>query len=118
MERNVFSWGVALNKGYEPRLYTYDAEQIPVGEFSAWLDYKIWSKRIIAINCYFTKLDGGNKFVVTVYCNNKTGRYSPSGSLVDFAICPLDTQYLIAITKRKSEKIALVKAEKIAVSKT
>jgi hypothetical protein len=118
MERNVFSWGVALNKGYEPRLYTYDAAQIPLGEFRARLDYKIWSKRIIAINCYFTKLDGENKFVVTVYCNNKTGRYSPSVSMIDFAFCPLDTQYLIGISKSESDKITLVKAEEIAFSKT
>ncbi|CAN5165971.1 hypothetical protein BH11BAC5_BH11BAC5_44030 [soil metagenome] len=117
MERNVFSRGVALNKGYKPGLYTYDAVLIPMGEYIAVLDYKIWSKRIIAINCYFTKLDEGNKFVVTVYCNNKTGRYSPYGSSVDFAICPLNAQYLIGISKSKSDKIALVKAEEITLSK-
>jgi hypothetical protein len=89
-----------------------------MGEYIAVLDYKIWSKRIIAINCYFTKIDEGNKFVATVYCNNKTGRYCLHGSSVDFAICPLNVQYLIGISKSKSDKIVLVKAEEIAISET
>ena len=70
MERNVLSFRAALDKGYEPRLYSYDPARIPVGEMDAVLDFKTWSKRIIAINACFTKRDTGEKFVVTVYCHN------------------------------------------------
>lgn len=31
MESNVLSWGQALEKGYEPKLYPYKSEHIPVG---------------------------------------------------------------------------------------
>jgi hypothetical protein len=43
MDRNVVSWGVALKKGYEPRLYTYSPEEIPIGQFETVLDFKIWA---------------------------------------------------------------------------
>ncbi|HMH32128.1 MAG TPA: hypothetical protein VK543_03810 [Puia sp.] len=46
----------AISKGHEPRLYTYDDALVPLGEFEAILDFKAWSKRIIAINCYFTQI--------------------------------------------------------------
>jgi hypothetical protein len=117
MERNVFSLRVALGKGYVPRLYTYDPEQIPLGEFTAALDFKTWSKRIIAINCYFTKRDTGHKFVVTVYCHHKTGRYEVPGSSVDFGQCPTGTVYSITLTKLLDGKIKLIKAETIPLSK-
>jgi len=39
MENNVISWNIALEKGYEPRLYSYTAEHIPVGEYEAILDF-------------------------------------------------------------------------------
>jgi hypothetical protein len=114
MENGVFSFRVAINKGLEPRLYTYDPVQIPLGVMDARLDFKTWSKRIIAINCYFTKMDTGDKFVVTVYCHNKTGRYMLSGSTVDFGQCPVNWLYRInvATIERKGKRtILLVKAE-------
>jgi hypothetical protein len=118
MERNVFSFRVALGKGYEPRLYTYDPEQVPVGEFDVVLDFKTWSKRIIAINAYFTKMDTGNRFVVTVYCQNKTGRYAVVDSSVDFGQCSTGTPYRIAVEKNARGKISLIKAEVTPLSNT
>jgi len=114
MKRNVSSFKVAVSKGYEPRLYSYDPGAVPSGEFEAILDFKTWSKRIIAINCYFTKKDTGNKFVVTAYCNYKTGRYAVTDSLVDFSNCPLNACYKIKIAKSQRNQIILLTAAAIA----
>lgn len=110
MERNVMSWGVAIAKGHEARLYTYDSMQIPIGEFAAVLDFKIWSKRIIAINCYFTKTDSDERFVVTVNCNNQSGRFQLPGCDVNFADCAAGIHYRIEIAGNNKEGIVLLKA--------
>jgi hypothetical protein len=114
MERNVLSIRAALEKGYEPRLYSYDAGRIPLGEIDAVLDFKIWSKRIIAINAYFTKKGTGDKFVVTIYCNHKTGRYSLPGSTVDFGGCPVACLYRLRVEVnggRGKVRVLLTKVE-------
>jgi hypothetical protein len=116
MERNVHSFRVAIKKGYSPCLYSYDATKIPLGEFEAKLDFKTWSKRIIAINCYFTKPDTGDKFVVTVYCNYQTGKYTVGDSKVDFSNCPLNEIYRIQIGRNPMENIVLLMAEASALS--
>jgi hypothetical protein len=113
-EKNVLSFRVAISKGYKPRLYTYDPAKIPLGEMDAALDFKTWSKRIIAINCYFTKTDTGDKFLVTVYCHNKTGRYTLPGSTVDFGQCPIGYIYRILLVgngSNEKSRVSLVKAE-------
>ena len=111
MERNVHSFRVVIKKGYSPCLYTYDVAKIPLGEFEAILDFKTWSKRIIAINCYFTKAATGQKFVVTVYCNYQTGKYTVPGSAVDFSFCPLAEKYRIATIKNHKGQVVLIQAE-------
>jgi hypothetical protein len=114
MERNVLSFRAAISKGYEPRLYTYDPARIPLGEMDAVLDFKIWSKRIIAINCYFTKMGTGDKFVVTVFCHPKMGRYVVANSNLDFGQCPENCIYLIQVAMKGStekNRVSLVKAE-------
>ena len=113
VERNVLSFRAALEKGYEPRLYSYDPARIPLGEMEAVLDFKTWSKRIIAINCYFTKTDTGEKFVLTVYGHPKTGRYTLSGSTLDFGQCPIDCSYNVMVGRKGNDeksKVVLVKA--------
>jgi hypothetical protein len=110
MERNVWSFKTAIRKGYEPGLYVYDPKQIPLGEFEAVLDFKTWSKRIIAINCYFTKMDTKERFVVTVYGNNQTGRYEVPGSVINFSTCAVNATYRISVSKNKG-RIILSKAE-------
>jgi len=115
MERNVFSFRSALDKGYEPRLYSYDSARIPLGDMDAVLDFKTWSKRIIAINAYFTKQDTGDQFVVTVYCHNKTGRYTLPGSAVDFGQCPVGCLYRVQVVMKEGHgksRVSLAKAER------
>jgi hypothetical protein len=114
MERNVLSFRAALEKGYEPRLYSYDPARIPLGEMEAVLDFKTWSRRIIAINCYFTKAGTGEKFVLTVYGHPKTGRYTLPGSTLDFGQCPIHCSYNVMVERKGNDaknKIVLVKAE-------
>lgn len=111
MERNVYSFKVALSKGYEPRMYSYDPDNMPLGKFVARLDLKTWSKRIIAINCYFTKIDTDEKFVVTVYCNHQTSRFQLPSSTVDFSSCPAGEMYAVHVIKSERGKVLLVKAE-------
>src|ERR1700680_3000535 len=114
MERNVMSFGVAISKGYEPRLYTYDDALIPLGEFDAIIDFKAWSKRIIAINCYFTQTGTGKKFAVTVYCNNAIGRYEFPGSTVNFADSALGIPYHIKVNKGNKGRIKWLEAEAVS----
>lgn len=118
MERNVWSFKTAIRKGYEPQLYAYDPRQIPLGEFDAILDFKTWSKRIIAINCYLTKMDTKEKFVVTVYGNNQTGRYEVPGSAINFSSCAVNAIYRVSISKNEKGRIILSKAERPVVSIT
>jgi hypothetical protein len=113
MEHNVWSFKVAVRKGFSLRLYSYDPMQVPLGEFEAVLDFKTWSKRIIAINCYFTKSGTEEKFVVTVYCNYLTGKYAIQGSTVDFSDCATNAIFRISVCKNDKEKIVLTKAEMI-----
>ena len=115
MERNVFSFRAALKKGYDPRLYSYDPARIPLGEMEAVLDFKTWSRRIIAINCYFTRAGTGEKFVLTVYGHPKTGRYTLRGSALDFGQCPIHCSYNVVVGRKGNEennKVVLVKAER------
>lgn len=44
----TLSWNVALEKGYEPKLYPYATEHVPLGECKAVLDFKIRAKKVIA----------------------------------------------------------------------
>lgn len=111
MERNVWSFRIAIGKEYAPRLYSYDPQQIPLGEFNARLDFKTWSKRIIAINCYFTKIDTKEKFVVTVYCNNQTGRYEVQGFPINFSDCTVNNIYRVTVSKNDKGRIILSKVE-------
>jgi hypothetical protein len=111
VEHNVYSFKVAIARGYEPCLYTYEPHQIPLGTFAARLDFKTWSKRIIAINCYFTKMVTSEKFVVTVYCNNETTKFQLCTSNLDFSCCSTDEVYIVSVSKNSRGRIILDKAE-------
>jgi hypothetical protein len=44
-DRNVLSWHQALEKGFNPSDYPFQMESVPLGEFPATLDFKIWAKK-------------------------------------------------------------------------
>ncbi len=94
---NVLAWNEALRKGYSPRLYVYTPGRVPTGEFEAVLDYKIWAKKVMAINCYFSQLATGYKFQLTVYFNlSSKGYYINSGD-VDFSSCAIGKVYYLIV---------------------
>jgi len=109
LTRNVSSFKQALKAGHNPQQYSYDPTLIPSDVFDARLDFKIWSKRILAINCYFTRITTGEQFVLSVYCNKQTGQYS-IGSTLNFSSCPTDTIYRLNVDRKPTGKIALLNA--------
>ncbi|MBN8880468.1 MAG: hypothetical protein J0I32_23190 [Sphingobacteriales bacterium] len=96
MAVNVLSWNEALKRGHEPRLYSYAAGDIPLGNVEATLDFKIWAQKVMGIGCYFTKMETGKKFLLTVYCH-RSGAYKINGSAIDFSSCPTNELYQLII---------------------
>ena len=97
MTGRVLSWHTAIASGHEPALYTYIGSEVPLGEYEAILDFKIWAKKTIGISCYFTQVQTSKKFQLTVYCNFQTGSYKISGCDIDFAVCPINRKYQIGV---------------------
>lgn len=108
MESNVLSWGQALENGYEPRLYPYQSDQVPLGEYDANLNFKIWAKKIAGICCYFTQQDTGTKFQLTVYRRKLDELYQLDDC--DFKACPTSVLYHIKIGLNNKGNISFKKA--------
>ena len=107
--RNILSWGKAIANGWHPNHYYYATEHIPVGTYEAILDFKIWAKKVMAINCYFTVKLTRQKIQLTVYCQ-ETGRYQLPGGAIDFTTCPTQTVYLIEVHADQKKKIRFIQA--------
>ena len=97
MENNVLSWDQALEKGYEPKLYPFQSHKIPLGDYNAYLDFKIWAKKIAGICCYFIQEDSGVKFQLTVYRRRADEFYKLEGSDIDFKSCKISSLYHIKV---------------------
>ncbi len=110
MESNVLSWLVALQNGYEPKLYPYATNQVPLGEYEAVLDFKIWAKKVMGVCCYFTQKDTGIKFQLTVYRRQKDEQYIIDESSIDFKVCAVNTVYLISVNLNGKQKALLKNA--------
>ena len=70
-ETTVLEFFPALEAGHEPKNYSYYKEDVPLGVYKAKLDFMLWSKTYVAINCFFTILDSNQKISLSVY--KKTG---------------------------------------------
>src|SRR4051812_17243103 len=97
MDRNVLTWHIAVEEGLNPRDYPYNAEEIPVGEFEAVLDFKIWSKKVMGISCYFTQAETGKKFQLTVYRRAINETYTLKDCEIDFTQSPIGCHYYISV---------------------
>lgn len=95
MESNVLSWQQALREGCEPRNYPYATNEVPLGKFNARLDFKIWGKKAIGISCYFTCMESGKNFQLTVYRQHDDHSYRLDNGTVDFKTCPTPGIYRI-----------------------
>jgi hypothetical protein len=110
MAGNVLSWSAAIKKGYEPKLYPFSFEEIPLGEYYARLDFKIWAKKIMAICCYFSHEKTDQKFQLTVYCTQRTGVYKIDNCEIDFVQCPLNQVYEISVSADEKKKVIFKEA--------
>ena len=107
---NVISWASALHNNFAPGNYTINHNEIPHGKTTAILDCKIWAKKIMGINCYFTATCLDKKFQLTVYCDFKNGTYKVPGSAINFATCPINNEYDIEIRCGPGNKVVLTNA--------
>lgn len=110
MTGNVLSWGVALRNGYKHDLYGYTGEAVPLGVIDAMLDFKIWAKNVMGINCYFTDVITQKKFQLTVYLSNRLRAYRLSSNGFDFYDCPTGRIYRIHTVRGNSGKITFANA--------
>ena len=110
---NVYSWEKGLNNGYEPRLYSY--KDTPVGEVNSMLDFKIWAKESMAVVCYFTDMESGNKFQISVF-RLADKSYKLKNSEIDFTTCPCDEEYHLTIEKNGKGNLFLKDCKLISES--
>ena len=66
-ETTVMEFFPALEAGYEPKNYSFQKEDVPTGSYLAKLDFMLWSKTYMAINCFFTIKGSGKKISLSVY---------------------------------------------------
>jgi hypothetical protein len=93
-DTTVLGFYPALEAGYEPRNYSWTTEDVPVGEYKAKLDFMIWSKKQVAINCYLTTLNSGQHFRLTAY-RNKADDYMAGGVAV--RLLPFGSVLLVTV---------------------
>ncbi len=110
MESNVLSWNTALERGYEPKLYPYTVDHIPIGEYMATLDFKIWAKKAMAVCCYFTQADSGRKFQLTVFRRQKDKLYALNESNLDFKFCNSNCLYNVSVSLKENGKVVFKNA--------
>lgn len=110
MGSNVMTWDEAIKKGYEPKLYPFSFEDVPLGTYEAMLDFKIWAKKIMAIGCYFTQNGTGQKFQVTVYCIRNAGVYKIENCETDFVQCSVEKMYEVCVCAGEKKKILFKRA--------
>lgn len=110
MESNVLSWNVALDKGYEPRLSPYTANHIPVGEYTALLNFKIWAKKAMAVCCYFIQITTDKKFQLTIFRRQKDKLYMLNEGDGDFKFCDVNSLYSISLFLNDKGKVVFKKA--------
>jgi hypothetical protein len=81
---------------------------VPLGEYIAFLDFKIWAKDATGVSCYFTKVDSDQKILLTVYRTHDTREYVLDG--VDFKECP-NANYLITVELNSKGNIKFSKVK-------
>lgn len=111
---NVLSWNQALENDFHPREYSYKAEDTPEGNYDAVLDFKIWSKKVTGVTCYFTVIDTNEKIQLTVYRDRD--RETKEYMLVetDFRDCPTEKIYSIEIKNNSKGNPKFINAELIS----
>lgn len=96
METTVMNFFPALEAGFDPNNYSYAKEDIALGIYSAKLDFMLWSKSGLTINCFFSLPDSGKKISLSVYrkaanqgrylAGEIEVRYLPFGTLLELTV--------------------------------
>lgn len=66
-ETTVLEFFPALEAGYQPKNYSYYKEDVPLGTYKAKLNFMLWSKTHMAVNCFFTIVGSQKKISLSVY---------------------------------------------------
>ena len=97
--RNVLTWHQALDKGFNPSDHPFETALVPLGEFPAILDFKIWAKKTMGISCFFTRQVDQTKFQLTVYRRRSDRQYILEGCDcdIDFSVCNTAETYIVQV---------------------
>ncbi|QIL42385.1 hypothetical protein G7074_25860 [Pedobacter sp. HDW13] len=96
MKTTVFELTPDLEVELEPKNYPYGKEDVPLGTYTAKLDFMLWSKSGLTINCFFTLEDSHRKISLSVYrkaanqgrylAGEIEVRYLPFGTLLELTV--------------------------------
>lgn len=76
METTVLELTPELEIELEPKNYPFGKEDVPLGTYVAKLDFMLWSKSGLTINCFFSLVDSCKKISLSVYRKaSNQGRY-------------------------------------------
>jgi len=96
METTVLEFFPALEAGYDHKNYSYEKGGVPLGTYSAKLDFMLWSKSVLTINCFFTLVDSHKKITLSVYRKAANqGRYMAGETEVRYL--PFGTELLLTV---------------------
>ncbi|RKR82845.1 hypothetical protein BDD43_3035 [Mucilaginibacter gracilis] len=93
-ERTVLGFKPALDAGYEPRNYSWLPDVVAVGNYEATLDFMIWSKKHVAVDCYLTVVGDGKQIRLTAY-RNKAEDYMAGELAVTYL--PFGTRLIVTV---------------------
>lgn len=111
MNSNVMTWKSAVEEGFEPRDYPYAADEIPMGETEAKLEFKIWAKPANTLSCFFTEVVSGRKFQLSVFRRKSDEVYGLPEGDIDFQVCPTGVVYQIMVRKSDQGRPVFQRAE-------
>lgn len=107
METTVLEFFAGLEAGHEPKNYLYAKTDIPIGAFAATLDFMLWSKSGLTVNCFFTLTDSGKKITLSVYRKSANqDRYMAGQTEVRYL--PFGTEVELIIEANELDKRLLV----------
>lgn len=105
-ETTVLEFFPALEAGYEPKNYSYYKEDVPIGNYKAKLDFMLWSKTYVAINCFFTILDSKKKISLSVYKKAGTDDLFLAGEL-EMRFVPFESVLYLSVEANQNGKPVL-----------
>jgi len=108
-ETTVLEFFPALEAGYEPKNYSYYKEDVPLGNYKATLDFMLWSKSYMAVNCFFTISGSLKKISLSVYKKSgEDGSYLAGETEVRFV--PFGSVMILTVDANQNGKPILVDA--------